>query len=62
MPSSKLTPYVEKSNSNHHCEFCHNRSCTDNVLCICHMFVGGDTTAAVHIQSKLASVWEVLGY
>jgi hypothetical protein len=38
---SRLTPYVEKMNSNHHCGFCYNRSCTDDVLCICHICGGG---------------------
>jgi len=69
---SRLTPYVEKINSNHHCGFCHNRwSCTDDVLCISHICWGGGggrqntawwgTTAAVHIQSKLVCIWEVSG-
>jgi hypothetical protein len=34
---STLTPYAEESTGDHQCGFCHNRSMTDHIFCICQI-------------------------
>ena len=46
---SKLTPHAEEIIWYHQCGFCHNRSTTDHILCICQILKGKwEYNEAVH--------------